>query len=322
MSLSTDLSIFKDIQKLPKWDCKDYKSCIAIHRLLSALRYYSTLKLQSNKDHQEIFTSFINEIYKHPLLIQDFNHFQTRHSNHQLSDIIKYAKETGLTSACDIDSCDYSSRHYRVNIPSNTTKTSKMDPHLQLYANTMDSLHFYLSHLHDVGLRCLSQEEDDHDTDDNINNKNNESYDPEFARIGSIISSTRSSSDRFNRVSSGNKFNIEMDDAIQNEEDQIEIDDDESSVTYLDFLMEEIYWMDVNEDVITKLINYMKQEQFETESMDLDLQLRDGNIAKYMVNHEKCMNAVIEILNQSRGVVLLYGQIRFYIAHVCFLFCT
>ena len=126
-SLPTDLTIFDNVQKYPSTNCIDFKSCIAINRLLSALHHYSTLELNSNQNHQDIFTHFTKEIYKHPLLIQDFHHFQKQHDQ-QIHQIIKYAINRNICKECHIDSCVYASRHHRVQ--NDETINVEMDPYL------------------------------------------------------------------------------------------------------------------------------------------------------------------------------------------------
>ena len=90
-----NLSIFENIDQYPSTVCQDYKSCIAIKRLSSALSYYSTLNIQNNQHDQELFTKFVQEIYRHTLLIQDLYHFQKQHDN-KLHEMRKYTKSVIL----------------------------------------------------------------------------------------------------------------------------------------------------------------------------------------------------------------------------------
>ena len=303
--LQTDLSIFNDINKFPSSNCHDYKSCIAINRLLSALRYYQSLNLHSNQDHQNIFTNFVNEVYKHPLLIEDFHHVQKQHDQ-QLYDISNYVIKAGLCQKCDIDLCQYSSRHYRVT--NNDNNLHNMHPNLLLYGDTLDSFHFYILHLHHVGLRCIKPEKDDNYIDDK---KHDDLYDHEFARIHNILSSTRSKSNRFNRVSPGNKFNIQTDDTIQDDEDHKQYDKEEIIETYLDSLCHHLSEKKVKEDVIFLLVNYSKTQEYDTESMDMDLQINGGNISQHMVNHTDCFEMVKEFFNRSRSMFCLSTDFLF-----------
>ena len=53
-NLIIGLSIFKN-EKQPNKRCNDYESCIAINRLLSSLKYYSSLNISNNKNDQMMF---------------------------------------------------------------------------------------------------------------------------------------------------------------------------------------------------------------------------------------------------------------------------
>ena len=304
-TLQIDISIFDNMRQYPSSNCNDYKSCIAINRLLCALRYYQSLKLHSNQNDQEIFTNFTKQVYKHPLLIEDLHHFIKKHDK-QLNNIIHYVINTGLCKECDIDSCKYSSRHYRVKTDDNNS--DNIDPNLRLYGDSLDSFHFYLFHLYQVGLRCIEYKEDDYVDD----RKEDKLYDAQFARIQKVISSTRGSSDRFKRVSPGNKFNLKVEETIQNEEDQKEYQVNECDITYLDTLWQHLYEMKVPEDVILRLVNYSKEKEYETESMDMDLQIDGGNIEQYMVDHQECFQAVVGFFNKSRGIFICHISIHFF----------
>ena len=53
------------------------------------------------------------------------------------------------------------------------------------------------------------------------------------------------------------------------------------------------------------LIKYLKSEQFETETVDIDLFLTDkgGNINKYMIKNQKCIAIMIDMFRKSRSYV-------------------
>ena len=283
LSSSNDLTLFDNIEEHDLPDCKDFKTCPAIQRLLSSLRYYKSLQLQQNKDHREIFANFIKEVYKHSILNQDFHHFQKRHE-HQLHEISEYAIENGICKDCNVNTCDHASRHYRVeNIK---TINLNLDPSLTVYIDTLDSFHFYLLHLHQVGLRFIDSTPDDANA-----TQYDEAYDAEFARVRDNILSTKDSSNRFNRISAGHKFKLKTE------------EEHKGNITYLDSMVDDLLQKNVNEDIIMKLINYLKQEQYDTKSMDIDLQIANGNIAKYMANDNKCLKAIIGKFNESRGKI-------------------
>ena len=209
-SLPSDFSMFKIASQYGQESCKDFKTCMAIHRLLFSLRYYTSLGMQTNQDSQEIFISFAKEVYNLPLLIQDFYHFQKKHDE-QLHEIMKYVIDTGLNTHCNINICDHALRHHRVENNRPVNENVKIDPHLKIYGETLDSFHVYLLHLYHVGLRCIHKSfDDEHGT--GADNMQDDSYDMELARLRNMMLTTRDSSNRFDRMSPGNKFNIEIND--------------------------------------------------------------------------------------------------------------
>ena len=291
----------KSYNELPS-DCKGFESCVSIERLLTCLKHYSAFKLKNNENDRRIFINYANEVYKHQLLIEDFDHFQRDHDK-ELYEIMNYAIENEPSSKCDIESCDYASRHYRApNI--NENMSIQLDPALKLYGDTVDSFHFYLLHLHELGLRRIKKDETKTDNDDT---NNDDSYDSEFAEIADVISNARSSTNRFSRLSSSNKFNIKTGGAIKIKSDQPEnlVSD---NVTYLDVLIEHLHEMKIEKDAILRLINYLKKEQYDTETLDLDLRMmaQESNVSQHMVDSEKCMEAVNKMLGKSRGMVLWF----------------
>ena len=298
-STTVDLSIFNNDQSLQS-KCTDFKGCIAIRRLSSSLRYYSSLKLKTSTDDQNIFTNFITEVYKYSSLIQDFHHLQKQH-NHQLHDVMNHVIENGIISKCDIDSCNFSSRHYRVKYNKEHENKSD-DVYLNLFCDTMDSCHYYLLHLFTAGLRVVTKTRDDNDDNiDNVEDPDDQCFDPEFARIGDIISSTRSKSERFDRVSTGNKFNIELSGkGVRNK-------NEDDNITYLDAVFDHLYDIKIKKDAIQRLKVYVKLQEFDTEAMDIDLQNKDqkectmiSNVCKHMKDHKECRAAVISMFTESR----------------------
>ena len=199
-----------------------------------------------------------------------------------------------MIKSCDIETCEYATRHYRVKESNNPNV--RMDPNLRFYTESLDSFHFYLFHLRHVGLRCIDSANNNGGTD----NHYEKSYDPAFAQFRDNISSTHDSSERFNRVSPGNKFHIEMNDQFQDPQNQQE---EEDHITYLDSMIDDLYDQNVDEAVILRLVNYLLREKYDTESADVDLKMKPGNIANYMSNDQNCLAAVVEKFTKSRGKI-------------------
>lgn len=211
-SKSTAWSPFKihDGGEIKRDDCKDYRKCMVLKRMLSLLKYYSSLDTVNNTDDKSEFVEFMEEIYKDNL-IDDFHHIQ-KHHDHELQEIIEFAQgdENFITNfeRCSISNCLYSHRHYS---DMNDMKVSgnDFDWNLAFYISTIDALHFYLYHLHEVGLRtskkALREYEDCKDED-----SDNMYYDSEFSKLCTISKDKRCSS-RFDRFQNKEKFVIKAD---------------------------------------------------------------------------------------------------------------
>eukprot|EP01084_Bolivina_argentea_P103314 185075_1 len=127
-----DLSTFKGDQN-GKCNNSNWKQCKSMRRLLFALKYYSELNIDNNKD-AEIFTEFMLDIYYG--LINDYIHFNNEHT-HQLQHI---NDDLITNNECKISTCTSTSRHH----DTKTNKKNNLDDFMNFYKQTMDSLHFYL----------------------------------------------------------------------------------------------------------------------------------------------------------------------------------
>ena len=81
---------------------------------------------------------------------------------------------------CTVESCEFASRHHRVDNPSNKQSESTTT---MLYKEIMDSLHVYMHHLFHFGLRTdvEDKEETKQDTDDH-KQKGDEHFDDGFEK--------------------------------------------------------------------------------------------------------------------------------------------
>ena len=270
--------------------CKDYMSCPCINRLLSALKYYSSLNPRQNADHREMLTRFINEKYDIISLINDFNHFQKTHGS-QLHDIMNYVVDEGKVLECNIDTCHFANRHYRITDQqhSMTGDVNLIDLNINLFCDTLDSFHYYLLHLFQAGFRVADGKYDS----EGSSGPDIETYDSEFARIAKAISSTREATIRFSRISS-TKYSISANcDEIKDDKDETD------GITYLDSVFSHLEQIGIESSIITKLYVYLRHERYDTESMYNDINMNGGNIARHMENNSICMEGVKDIFNQS-----------------------
>ena len=117
--------------------------CDSVKRLLSVLEMHSHLNLDNNIKHQSLFMQQMSDYIQ---FLDDYIHLISDHS-HQLELINK------SLDSCDISGCNYASRHHIREMKQNE------DESMSFYESTMASLHFYLYHLYDCGLRIKSDTE-------------------------------------------------------------------------------------------------------------------------------------------------------------------
>ena len=298
MSTEIDLNVFNNIEDQPSSKCEYFKSCIAFRRLIAALSYYQSLNVQLNEEHQNIYINFMNEIYQHSLVFQDLYHFMKVHGN-KLHNIMEYTVNNNLIRKCAINSCESASRHYRVN-DQNENFTTTDDAHLNVYIDTMDSFHYLLLHSYQTGMRYLHKPDEDGSTD---NQQRHECYDAAFARISKIVMNTQKETRRFDRVSSSNKFKIAANDGSDGNKYKSE---DHLGITYLDSVVQHFEDNKIKQRAIQKLINYLRDQHFDTDSMDIDVGdgSLQGNISIFMQRYQRCLQSLLSMLKQTKGILL------------------
>eukprot|EP01084_Bolivina_argentea_P278820 476507_1 len=82
---------------------------------------------------------------------------------------------------CDILKCLFVTRHH------NDKQAEIDDDVVHFYAQSMDSLHFYLLHLYQCGLRTEKPNEDGSNDIKNDDIDNVKNFDKEFSRISRLI---------------------------------------------------------------------------------------------------------------------------------------
>ena len=267
-----DLTIFSSIDG----HSPEHIKCVNIKRLLTGLSYYANLDIIQNTKHQSLFTKFMNEIYTNQIC-DDFHHL-TKHHQHQMELIQRIAVESYHLSSCDLSTCSYSDRHYRIKqeteYESNITNN---DHHLSIYKDIMDSLHYYVYHLTEAGFRNTFNI-----SANNLERKHNPrqssyGFDSVFSRMVSSVHRSRAKTNRFTRIH-GNKFNICVVDqestTIQNAGTITDGDP-----TFLDSVYSElfaIYDTDANGEMLQlvfRLQKVIESNGYDTDSLDLDLEI-------------------------------------------------
>ena len=137
-----------------------------------------------------IYTNFLN----------DYIHSVDEHSR-QIEEIHESLQSDDTFPNCNISSCKYTSRHYRRD--SHQTNNIPIDNALlDFYISNIDSVHFYLLHLYDSGLRIKSDKNKQNREQKDDQTYTDNTFDAEFARICKSINQRRSITSSFNRFKS------------------------------------------------------------------------------------------------------------------------
>ena len=296
-----DMSVFEH-QDVDQCDGrKSYQQCSSIARLSVSLKYYSSLDIINNDEHRDIFTDFVSNIY--PNLLDDYIHFTKCHGD-QIEEIhLDFLNNRGF-KVCNINNCTYSSRHHNVDIIKNSIKTKTANPTFNFYAQTMDSLHFFVFHIFDAGLRILSSSKIDQEK---LIKKqiNDEYFDAKFARLKHLISGKDKNTKSFRKLGRGNnaKFAIKM----TNDYDDITNENISNGTTCLDELYQHLQGIGVKDEIISKLQRFIDVEQFDTDalSMDISNEGKNGNLST-ATNDADCTKAIFDFITPLKSMLSIY----------------
>eukprot|EP01084_Bolivina_argentea_P098392 176834_1 len=263
--------------------CESVQQCNVIPRLITTLQYYSSLDIMKNMEQANNFIEFVDEA--HLTLLDDYTHLVNCHGN-DLIEISKY-----ISPCKDIKTCQFTSRHQQVI----GTKKAGKEPKLSFYKNVMDSMHFYICHLYDTGLRSLDIDNDLQDEE--IKRVDDKNFDKEFYRLNKNIRNRNHLTTSFERFKSNknNKFNI-----VANQNAGASSDDNVDGTTYLDLLYEHLTKSGVPNKDIDTLQAFIQSEDFDSETITFDLQYTnataDSNVWMHisfnMIENKKCVQAL------------------------------
>ena len=347
---SFDLSIFDQINsshQLTK-SCNSAEDCICIERVLTLLKYYVSLDINANRDHQNSFIHLINTKYTVSDLIMDQFHLQKKH-DHEINHIMIMAKNQYQFPSCDIHSCPYSSRLYRVDDRNAEITTFEEEDHesvLQVVMDIIDAIHHYIFHLLECGLRDIGDKKGDDDYIDS-DKEMDEYYDSKYARMKARISATRINTKRFDRMNTSNKFSINPDgdnidhgnvetagvnvsfnrvidvgNYIQIHQNYYPLIPPEPSNniedTYLDSIFDTLTISGILDfKMFKELKNYLLTEMFDTEAMDIDIQMDGGGNIANMIQNKKCIDCIKNVFDGANlfsvGIGWIYWDMDFYL---------
>eukprot|EP01083_Nonionella_stella_P229972 813381_1 len=252
-----DLSIFvsKESRECNQMCDDPIFGCMQLKKLIVTLMYYQHLDVQHNANSQAIFIAFINDVYND--ILEDYAHLVKKHNN--LEDINKALKSIKVFAACDVTKCLFTSRHQSPTESRHSMNTTTiMDPVVQFYVKLIDSLHFYLVHLFECGLRTVRPNPDTVDTDEC-----KQAYvDTELTRISRMVHERRDIRLAFNRLQSISKFNIQT---AVGSSDTLYMDE---AIRYLLLSPKNI---NIHENAIRKVYQFLTSQQYDSESLKGDI---------------------------------------------------
>ena len=276
VSFAIDSSLFQQ-SSTPMKSCSETDdNCVVIKRILIALSYYNHLDTNIMND-RSIFNNFMDTIYKHQVYDDKF-HFTKFHQD-DIESVSKLAITSYSCKPCDLSTCSYSDRHFRVDqqvVDNKSTTNPDEMKYFNVYTEIMDSLHFYVFHLIDGGLR--NSKLASHTTKDDKNEKSSPYFDGSFLMLRDNINKTKAKTDRFTRLG-GNKYNISTVDDSTEDNDQIKSATSQKKKkkgerTYLDSLYKHISSISSdNKQIVSKLKKLIKSHDYDTESLDMDLNI-------------------------------------------------
>ena len=301
---SVDLTIFKNQQHHQCINSEIHLQCPSLLRLSFALKYYALLNPNNNPQYQDTFTHFATSIYQK--LLDDYIHF-INHHQHQIEDIQnEFLQNKGFTR-CNITNCHYAFRHHHVHQTQTTLNDDDNNDKFTFFAGTMDSIHYYIFHIFDVGLRSPALLSSTKDTTKTSPGKN-EFFDYEFAEIRERINANRSNTNlfkRFKRSINDSKFNINIQyDHHKINETELNIIEQEPGVTFLDSIYQHLQKCNIDNGVINNLKELIDSEQFDTESVSIDIDDygQNGNISTEIKN-KQCIATIRKFIANSLGIL-------------------
>eukprot|EP01084_Bolivina_argentea_P315267 546154_1 len=274
----------------------NYLFCESMNRLFNALQIYTTLNIINNQNDREFFDKFMHEIYDQ--LVNDYIHFNNHHT-HQLeaihNDIIN---NKSILNPCQISECKFTLRHH-----GHISKVPKyiLNPALRFYQRVMDSIHFYLFHCFDVGLRVLKAPQSEYQEEET---KNEDKYfDSYLSRVHKIIQQRQHLTASFDRFKS-DKFEISP---TLNENVLQTSTAADKLVKYLN--------RSILHEGLEDFLCFIRENEYDTDSFELDIKIQPGNIANFAIttkNNDIIQEVTTFILMKQYFSSSYVSGLRFY----------
>ena len=302
-----DLTIFDQIVSKAS-NTANVNESLSIKRILTLLKYHQMLNVNTDKEDQNIFINFINTKYTVKDIIMDNYELQKKYGN-QIQDIMNIAMDGYKIKVYDINTCPHSSRLYRVEDKTaelNIFNKEDKESIFKVVMDIIDGIYHFIFHIYECGLRV--DKSDVSDADDLVIDDHkamDEHYDLEYAQLSARISKTAKNTERFDRISTSNKFSIKIG---ENENDNTDVinDDNLNGITYLDSVYMNLTTAGIDESVIESLSNYILTELFDTEGLELDLQIEKRGNIEINIDDKTCIDYVKNMFQEAASYVFIF----------------
>eukprot|EP01084_Bolivina_argentea_P203535 347611_1 len=249
--------------------------CDYVHRMIQALISFNS----STNTHN--YTNLLN----------DWIHLIVNHSS-QIDKIHTELIKNYNINHCAVSKCKLISRHYRNNRRTNKINTTQ-DAKLAFYDDIMDTIHNFLFHLTDLGLRSNDNVYHSQIKNTLINQHNQYNvYDEIFAKKKTFISKQRKMLgfvvERF--IDNNNKFNIHSVSSVSSNKEE----------TFMDIMLKCVA-TNANSNEINQLRKYLNDEEFDTDSIGIDVNNNyiNSNILKQF-KHKTYIHLLLPLVKGSQ----------------------
>ncbi len=248
---ATDFSMY---QSQPSPCTSLQERCDYTTRVIHAIKYYSSFTnvINISDDLKQNLVKFGKEIYTS--LLDDFIHITQYHNDHLDAILQIITVEYGVK--CNFKDCRSLSRHFG---DAELEGKENEDDEFIFYRNLFDSVHCYLLHSFDIGLRVSKK--------DLQSNDGTHDYDEQFSNVRCIVE--EKANDFKSKRFTVNKFNIKVN------EPRIP-PSNHNKMTYLDGLYDYVNDHGLKEEKLQKLIDFITLNEYDTDALRDDIDMEDA----------------------------------------------
>ena len=283
------------------------------------MKYVESLRenVQHESTRSIAFEMYFNEEYLQCL--NDYNHIISIHSNH-LEQIYKQLHDCSLSECKIAERCNHNDRR-RHGFDDNSNDDSQSmneNSKIQFYTDLLNRMHFWLYHQFDVGIRMersiIDQKENDVDDLIDDEDKRNQYFDHEFAKMKIEIYRRR---DKWKKSDSKSTANTQCQKyVIQVESGEFNRVYGDGKETYIDALFEEFQQLEIPIEATAKCRKFFNDEAYDTDAIISDIiDYKHGSNILSLSNHQQFQDMIQEISDDLDGSFTLYIFFMFMVRH-------